>query len=331
MDNFHRDATEVHAAWRTLQQFIAQGYEPFPLKLLWATVLNPKTGTRSSVAKTPRDKGWKFIDYSRFDFKAWLLKGGGVGFRLLPNQLVLDVDPRNGGLDSLKALLWDFPELAEVLDRAPQTISGRQDGGTHYHLHKDPHTTTRINFPTLPGLDFKRGPGGLVVAPGSLHQVTHQPYTARNADLPIPDAPEALVDFLKREVKQRTQGNGGRISLQELEKMLACIPAEDFGQGGAFHDEWLTMMFACHAATEGDGEDIWLDWCSTDPQYGEEFRERNRLRWISAHSDTPAGTTFRTLLRHLSRVGRKDLVRKVGLWTEDDDDLPIDKENDPWA
>lgn len=36
----------------------------------------------------------------------------------------------------------------------------------------------------------------------------------------------------------------------------------------------------------------------------------------------PEGTTFRTILRHLSRVGRKDLVRRVGEW-DDEPDEPV--------
>lgn len=135
--------------------------------------------------------------------------------------------------------------------------------------------------------------------------------------------------MLKYQVPQHVRGNGASLSLPELEKMLACIPASDFGQVGPYHDEWLTMMFACHAATDGDGEDIWLDWCATDEQYGDDARERNRLRWLSAESDVPEGTTFRTILRHLSRVGRKDLVRKVGMW-DDDAVEPVSKEPSKW-
>jgi len=324
MAKYVRDASEVHQAWKVLQRFIAAGYEPFPLKRFDATVQDPKTGKPVSVGKTPRDKGWKIADYSRFDFKEWLSVGGNWGFRLLPNQIVLDMDPRNDGVNSLQLLLYDCPDLAPILESAPGVASGRQDGGRHFYLKKPPALTTRIQVKNLPGLDFKRGPGNLVVAPGSLHQVTHLPYTAVGDISHVPDAPQSLLDILIKHVPQRVRGNGGEVSLQELEKMLACIPATDFGQGGPYHDEWLTMMFSCYAATNGDGEDIWLDWCATDPQYGPEATERNRLRWLSAQVDVPAGTTFRTLLRHLSRVGRKDLVRKVGEWDEADDTKPDD-------
>ncbi len=85
----------------------------------------------------------------------------GIATGALSRLVVLDVDPRHGGDDSLAALLrehGDFPETVENLTGG---------GGRHLvFVHPGVHVPNRAGLAL--GLDV-RGDGGFIVAPPSLH------------------------------------------------------------------------------------------------------------------------------------------------------------------
>ncbi|MDT7944577.1 MAG: bifunctional DNA primase/polymerase [Dehalococcoidia bacterium] len=75
--------------------------------------------------------------------------------------VVLDVDPRNGGDESLR----DLEARHGPLPDTPSVITG--GGGQHYYFALPPGATIRTRK-VAPGLDLK-GAGGYVVAPPSVH------------------------------------------------------------------------------------------------------------------------------------------------------------------
>lgn len=271
-----------------------QNYEFFPL---------------GEGRKTPRDSGWRTNDYSKVSWSERILAGQNNGVRLFAHQVVMDVDPRNGGLESLEALLWECD-----LDALPQSfrvLSGRDDGGFHLYLTKPPSVPHRWNLKAYPGIDFK-GVGGLVLAPGCVHPVTKGLYHEQNSWHKIAPMPAAMLELIRKPPPKPRTGKGGEITPEELATLLGALDPHDYGKGGAHHDEWLDIAFAAHDGTQGDGEEQWLDWCALDEQYGEEWREVNRARWLSMKAGAYGGRTFRSLLRAVSRAGRKDLVKSIG-------------------
>ena len=134
-------------AWADMVPLVAVGYTLMPL----------------TARRTPF-KGWRVEDYSSFDFLTHLARGGVVGVRLGPSDLVIDVDPRNGGTGSFDNLCLDIGVNLDA-DIVPAVRSG--GGGLHLYYRK-PEGRTRVNLRTYPGIDFKRE-GGYVVAPGSKH------------------------------------------------------------------------------------------------------------------------------------------------------------------
>ena len=80
-----------------------------------------------------------------------------VGIATVDRLVVLDVDPRHGGDDSLAEL---EDANGEIITLAVRT------GGGGYHLYLEGELPSRPAF--RPGLDLKSS-GGLVVAPPSLH------------------------------------------------------------------------------------------------------------------------------------------------------------------
>jgi hypothetical protein len=104
--------------------------------------------------------------------------------------VVLDMDPRNGGVESLAKLEARIGKLPE-----PTVRTG--GGGLHWYFE------TEKALPCLKlmkGLDVK-GDGGQVVAPPSVHPETGQPYVWVNGSRPSP-LPEELGAFIRKRAKK---------------------------------------------------------------------------------------------------------------------------------
>ena len=121
-----------------------------------------------------------------------------IGARVPAGLLVLDVDPRNGGLATLEG--WRM---------LPPTItvwSGRGDGGRHLYFRHPGGPVTGRWLP--PGVDLKTHSGYLVVPP-SRHPVTGQPYTWGDVGIPA-TAPEWLVELLRPIEAMPPRGGSGQ-------------------------------------------------------------------------------------------------------------------------
>jgi hypothetical protein len=122
---------------------------------------------------------------------AWWLKaypGANIGVRLPANVFVVDVDPRNGGSESVRnieATYGPFPHTLTV-------ISGRGDGGCHRYYRRPSGKLTSQNLGA--GIDIKTS-SGYVVAPPSIHPDSGRPYTRIEA--PIEEPPPWLVDLIR--------------------------------------------------------------------------------------------------------------------------------------
>ena len=296
---YQRTEQDVQASVHILHAFEAAGLELFPLKV---------------GAKTPRDIGWRWTPYRRMNWAAHLRRGGNVGVRARDKDIFVDVDPRNGGLESLG---W-LQDLSGIdLGHLLRVDSGRGDGGHHLYATVPVGERIRTKLAGFPGIDFKRI-GGYVVAPGSLHPTTGKPYVFRGTvPILIPPAPPALIALLQRPPRPARTGNGGRISCGQLGTLLSALDPSDFGQGSRYHEQWLDIAMACHDGTNGEGLAEWLEWCAGDPCYGEEARSANEARWDSFQSGNPMGITVRTLYRAVVRAGRPALVARLDKAADD--------------
>lgn len=108
--------------------------------------------------------------------------------------LVVDVDPRNGGDQSLEKLL-------DELRHFPETVTVRSGGGGQHFYFCLPDQTRNVrlrkNLSAFPGIDFKTN--GYLVAPGSVHPSGRSyEFELGKAlgDVPIAMAPEDLLDLL---------------------------------------------------------------------------------------------------------------------------------------
>lgn len=290
-----RPPDEVFKANRVIEALKAHGMELFPL------------GIRS---KMPRDKGFLLTDYSSMRWAPWLKQFGNVGVRSRASDLIIDVDPKNGGLDSFAALCWDTDtDFASY----PRTNTGRGNGGFHLYMSKPAEVRLKWHLHGYPGIDFQTL-GRYVVAPGSVHPETGLLYAWDGREGLGQDAPASLLTLLAKPARKAPTGKGGKITVEDVKACLDALDPRDFGAGGKYAEEWLDIAMACHEASDGESLDDWLAWCAKDPQYGDGASEMNAYRWDSFDSTNRGSDaiTYKTLLQAVSRAEHRALVASIG-------------------
>ena len=139
-----------------------------------------------------------------------------MGIRTGPESglVVLDVDPRNGGSESLAQLITQYGDLPETL------VCGTGGGGWHYYFQHPGQFQLKGKVPGLAGLDIKSD-GGYVVAPPSRHHsggVYRWLSDWRTTN--IASLPEWLLELIR--VEEKTQPAGRKVS---REKRQTAEPA----------------------------------------------------------------------------------------------------------
>jgi hypothetical protein len=276
---------------RTLRLMAKAGYHIFPLR---------------KSTKLPLLKNWQTTKHSAASIQEYVSKGNNTGVNLRPGQLVIDIDPRNGGMDSM----WLLARMTD-LPQCPEVLSGRGDGGRHLYLHysKEAYPHLRTHIPDLPGIDFKSN--GLVVAPGSIHQVTGKPYRLvdPSGTFRVPEAPKDLLDLIKAAPPKLAHSRSGRVPPEALKYLLSALDPRDYGAGR--HDEWFDLMCSCHDATAGAGIEEFLEWCAGDPMYADEANiNMTRNRWHSL-TDKDMRKTYLTLFRAVIDSGNRPLLLQI--------------------
>ncbi len=107
----------------------------------------------------------------------------------ISNLVVLDVDPRHGGNESLL-------ELEERHGAFPKTVEAITGGGGRHIYFLHPGGTLRNRVGLARGLDL-RGDGGVVVVPPSIHP-SGRPYAWQESQRPENTPLAAMPDWLLR-------------------------------------------------------------------------------------------------------------------------------------
>jgi hypothetical protein len=173
----------------------------------WSVI--PLRGKQSTVA-------WKKFEDTRAErgqVCEWFLSdaptGVGIVTGAISNMFVLDVDPKNGGQESLGRLQMKYGTL-------PDTLRVRTGGGGQHFYFCMPQGVEVRNAADLQGylgLDI-RGNGGYVAAPPSKHPSGKRyKWDTSGAEEPV-EAPQWLVDLVKED---RPQGDSSTtaVSLQQ--------------------------------------------------------------------------------------------------------------------
>lgn len=284
-----------------------------------------RKGVKIKRGKSPIDKAWMKKPYNSALQVDYMEEGYNVGVRLYPGELVLDIDPR--AFPEGETLSTDNPfkrlckDVGLNVDKYPRVETG--SGGLHIYMSKPEDVSTRDSLnDQYPGVEFKSF-GRQVVSAGSIHPDTKTTYSwdflyPELDEFGAPSAPKLLIDLIRRPTGSATSG-GGEHDQEELADMLEQLDPEDFSD----HDDWLTIMQACHHATAGDGRQEFIDWCTSDPSYSDHGNLIG-LRWDSLHADADgARVTYRTLHKFLRDKGAGDMIPRTPA-KDDFDDLDPD-------
>ena len=150
----------------------------------WSIVLVEPRGKRPLV----RWEAFQRRPPSADEVRSWFAQRPDANVAVVTGAVsglvVLDVDPRHGGVASLAG--WERQHGA-----LPHTVEAQTGGGGRHLYFAHPGSELRNRVGVAPGLDL-RGDGGVVVAPPSLHPTGgryrwlpgHAPDEARPAPLP---------------------------------------------------------------------------------------------------------------------------------------------------
>jgi hypothetical protein len=280
-----------------------------------------KKGERVKIGKAPLHSNWTKQKYdSEAVLKECVAGGFNVGNRLCESDLVLDVDKKHGGLESLERFKKDFEGRVD-LEKFPCVITG--NGGLHYYGKKPSNLKTLTGLQAYPGLEWKTV-GTQVVAAGSIHPDTGKPYLWDDKHPSITEGtlqwPDCVLKLVARPERKTTGTEAGIYTPRQLEEMLGYLNPENFKA----HDGWLKLMMACHHATDGEGVEEFIAWSTSDPDYSDDG-ELIRIRWNSLATNKLNGITAATLHKALSRAGQSGAIPQPTA-AEDFGDDPIDPE-----
>jgi hypothetical protein len=174
------------------------GWRIFPLHNPHGSACSCAKSDCSKVGKHPRVSNWQnAASCDEVTVSAWWYQcaDANIGL-LLDDLLVLDVDPRHGGMESLAVLEKEHG----ALDTRARQKSG--SGGWHYLMEPPTAARCAVARGFRPGLDLLTGTGCYIVASPSLHasggryEWTNEPHplSTRRDSIALPSPPQWLLD-----------------------------------------------------------------------------------------------------------------------------------------
>lgn len=282
--------------------------------------------------KRPLHSDWTNKRYTKRQLIKYAEKGYNLGFRLGQRDLVIDVDPRNGGKKGIKKLELDCG--AKLRKSYPTVKTG--SGGWHIYIRFRKDQITNPSIPgrrykfkeqlnRYPGVEFKTF-GRQVIIPGSIHPDTKKRYKW-DEDSPWKERPHIITKSLLAIIAVRPkikQANEQRLTPDELAQILKQIPISEYDSNAT----WFPILAASHYATGGTGYKAFLDWSLSDPRYIDDERAIES-RWNSLDPAITDGFGTGTLLLELYKHGGEspDSLTAIEEFENDFDEDPDHIEN----
>jgi hypothetical protein len=215
-----------------------------------------------ALLKHPRVANWQHTpDWSEEQLETMEMMGHfDTGYGVLcKGLLVIDIDARNGGIQSYERLLADHPAVSG----AEMIVNTGSGGGSRHLYFKAPvGKALVVKLKEYPGIDFKSG-ASFVIGPGSLHASGNRYEAVLGRPEDIDDAPEALLAALAVPERHRAELDGKTVDVShsDLASMVAAIPGYDD------YEVWVRVGMALHHASDGTALDVWDRWSSQSSKY----------------------------------------------------------------
>ena len=258
--------------------------------------------------KEPLAKNWTSDEFSISDDEVLKWKGN-VGWIIGVGDLVIDVDPRNGGDVSYAKLLDTYPELKDAVGGLTPSVT-TPSGGYHIYLRiSDEDVSAGYKYKkTLkaeyPGIDFLTKGAYCVIAGGSTDKGDYLFEDELQDSLPQMTAPKCIIDLITTEFNGVGVGVGvGAVDLGDFnglinpytasgsswseDKVVAMLDKLDASMA---NDDWVKIGMALHGWDSSLGLGLWESW-SKD---GSSWKEGEcAKRWKSF--DFGGGVTLGTM------------------------------------
>ncbi len=281
-------------------EFIEAGYKIFGLHPIVGDQCGCGNPQCKALGKHPVASNWQHTpQWSADQIEVMELTGQlttGYGVLVSEGLLVIDVDARNGGVESYARLLEVCPQIAGA---GLVVNTGSGSGSQHLYFRTPADVALVQHHDNYKGIDFKSS--GFVVGPGSLHASGRRYEAVVGTPHDIEEAPAALLELLAKPERVRRQVNGHSVDLSfsEIAQMLSHIDAD------CDHETWYRCGMAVHDATGGAGFDIWDDWSAKGAKYP--GRTQLDARWHSfGKSSNPV--TVGTLMHYAEQAGWQEPV-----------------------
>ena len=181
----------------------ACGFRIVPLHTMDGAACDCTRKDCASAAKHPRITNWPkeaSTDPGKVTrwFTQWPAANIGIATGAESGCVVIDIDPRNGGDETIRGLV----ETHGLFPQGPVAYTG--GAGWHYYF-KHPGGKV-LSRSIAPGVDVK-GDGGQVVAPPSFHASGNQyEWTETGTEYPLPDLPDWLLLMVKSDHDEGMSG-----------------------------------------------------------------------------------------------------------------------------
>lgn len=222
--------------------------------------------------------------------------------------VVLDVDPRNGGTESLRELMREHGDGF----LSPMKVNTGGGGCHHYYAHSG-----TADFPAqiAKGIDLKSG-NGYVVVPPSVH-ASDNPYdfdgcTLLNGEADfLPPVPPWFAERgteLVRESGDDWAATCIQSAPETAENVARVRGALEYVSAECSRDDWRNILFAIMSTGWGCAKELAREWSVSAPDLFEEAAFLNVIE--SARSDRPNGITLGSLFAKATDNGWKDPFKK---------------------
>lgn len=198
--------------------------------------------------------------------RGWWERAPTANVGLVPptGYVALDVDPRNGGTDSLTSRMNG---AANAFDTTLVADTG--GGGQHYLFRDAP-----ANLPKAlaPGLDLKGNSRGYIVVSPSVHESGNR-YKWRDGFHPekIQPWPSCLTPEPESEKPTEPLDPADLFSKEQLFELLSRIDADSY-------DKWISVGQIIKSAYGAPGFAHWVSWSKTSDKFPGEGALRKKWR-----------------------------------------------------